>query len=160
MMMTGLIIIALVFLLPNGLIGLFRMRRTAPASLPSAALRRPDEAAASAPRKAGAPILRFAGVTRVFRGLRAIDGVDLVIEAGSITTIIGPNGAGKSTLFNMATGYLAPTSGGNLVTTSADRRNADLPSEPSRRRTHLPDRQAVPWPQRLRERAGRGAVRP
>ena len=49
--------------------------------------------------------------SRAFRGLRAIDGVDLAIAPGSITTIIGPNGAGKSTLFNMATGYLAPTAG-------------------------------------------------
>jgi branched-chain amino acid transport system permease protein len=115
MMMTGIVIIGLVFLLPNGLIGLFRRRRTSLGSAVTAPLRKPDET--SAPARANAqdntqtPILKFVGVTRLFRGLRAIDNVDLGIEPGSITTIIGPNGAGKSTLFNMATGYLAPTSG-------------------------------------------------
>ncbi|SKA20537.1 branched-chain amino acid transport system ATP-binding protein [Enhydrobacter aerosaccus] len=58
-----------------------------------------------------ASILRLEGVSKSFRGLRAIAEVSFAIEAGSITSIIGPNGAGKSTLFNLVTGYLAPTAG-------------------------------------------------
>jgi branched-chain amino acid transport system ATP-binding protein len=57
------------------------------------------------------PILSVDGLSKSFRGLRAISGVSFVIEPGSITSIIGPNGAGKSTLFNLITGYLAPTAG-------------------------------------------------
>ncbi len=109
MMLTGLVIIALVFLLPNGIVGLFRRRRAAVVLGPAQAFG--QRLAPEAPAGGGEPILKFVGLTRTFRGLRAIDGVDLAIAPGSITTIIGPNGAGKSTLFNMATGYLAPTEG-------------------------------------------------
>ncbi len=46
-----------------------------------------------------------------FDGLKAIDRVDLTVEADEIVGLIGPNGAGKTTLFNCVTGILPPTSG-------------------------------------------------
>jgi branched-chain amino acid transport system ATP-binding protein len=57
------------------------------------------------------PILETRGLTKDFGGLRAVDGVDLVVQKGEIHSIIGPNGAGKTTLFNMLTGFLRPTEG-------------------------------------------------
>lgn len=46
-----------------------------------------------------------------FGGLRAVDGVDLIIKKGELYGLIGPNGAGKTTVFNMLTGIYTPTVG-------------------------------------------------
>ncbi|GAC1402370.1 MAG: ABC transporter ATP-binding protein [Candidatus Velthaea sp.] len=56
-------------------------------------------------------ILQTRGLTKVFSGFTAVDGVSLSIEEGTIHGIIGPNGAGKTTLFNLLSGFLQPTSG-------------------------------------------------
>ncbi|MDZ7799881.1 MAG: ABC transporter ATP-binding protein [Trueperaceae bacterium] len=56
-------------------------------------------------------MLAVRGLTKSFGGLRAVDGADLDVEAGSITGLIGPNGAGKSTLFALVSGALRPDAG-------------------------------------------------
>ncbi len=43
--------------------------------------------------------------------VKAVDGVDLRIEAGEIVGFLGPNGAGKSTTVRMLTTLLRPTGG-------------------------------------------------
>ncbi len=45
-----------------------------------------------------------------FGGLRAVDGVDLTVEAGQLVGLIGPNGAGKTTFIDGITGFV-PTTG-------------------------------------------------
>ncbi|HEX9476265.1 MAG TPA: ATP-binding cassette domain-containing protein [Candidatus Dormibacteraeota bacterium] len=57
-------------------------------------------------------LLRLADVQRHFGGVRAVDGVTLEVEKGSIQGLIGPNGAGKTTLVNVITGYV-PFQAGN-----------------------------------------------
>ena len=56
-------------------------------------------------------ILTTRGLTRDFRGFRAVDRVDLDVAEGHVHALVGPNGAGKTTLFNLLTGFLKPTSG-------------------------------------------------
>jgi ABC-type branched-subunit amino acid transport system ATPase component len=56
-------------------------------------------------------LLRLDKVQRHFGGVRAVDGVSLEVEEGSIYGLIGPNGAGKTTLVNVITGYVPFESG-------------------------------------------------
>jgi branched-chain amino acid transport system ATP-binding protein len=50
-----------------------------------------------------------------FAGFRAVDGVELRLEADRVHAMVGPNGAGKTSLFNLLTGFLRPTSGQVLI---------------------------------------------
>lgn len=56
-------------------------------------------------------VLEATAVTKSFRGLQALRGVDISVDEGQILGIIGANGAGKTTLFNCITGAFPPTSG-------------------------------------------------
>ncbi len=59
-------------------------------------------------------ILKVRQVNKRFGGLKALDDVDLEVEAGTVHAIIGPNGAGKSTLLNCFVGRLVPDTGSVL----------------------------------------------
>jgi len=56
-------------------------------------------------------ILTVETLTKDFAGVRALDGVDCVVEKGRIHGLIGPNGSGKTTFFNCVTGILPATEG-------------------------------------------------
>jgi branched-chain amino acid transport system ATP-binding protein len=64
---------------------------------------------ASAP--AAGALLQTRGLTKEFRGFRAVSDVSLSVVDGTVHALVGPNGAGKTTLFNLLTGFLSPTSG-------------------------------------------------
>ena len=51
------------------------------------------------------------GLSKDFRGFRAVKSVDLDVVDGEVHALVGPNGAGKTTLFNLLTGYIKPTEG-------------------------------------------------
>jgi ABC-2 type transport system ATP-binding protein len=51
------------------------------------------------------------GLTRLFDGRIAVEGLALAVPVGAFYGFLGPNGAGKSTTIKMLTGLLAPTSG-------------------------------------------------
>jgi ABC-type branched-subunit amino acid transport system ATPase component len=57
------------------------------------------------------PILRCEGLTKLFDGVKALDGLSINFPPTGIIAIIGPNGAGKTTLLNVLTGFLHATSG-------------------------------------------------
>src|SRR5204862_3604848 len=61
------------------------------------------------PRVSG--FLSLQGLVAGYGGGDVLQGVDLVIERGSITCIVGPNGAGKSTVLRTLSGLLRPRLG-------------------------------------------------
>src|ERR1044072_4874454 len=51
------------------------------------------------------------GIVKQFPGVRALDGVDLDVEAGEVHCLLGQNGAGKSTLIKVLAGAPRPDAG-------------------------------------------------
>jgi ABC-2 type transport system ATP-binding protein len=51
------------------------------------------------------------GLRKEFGPVRAVDGVDLQVEAGEIYGLVGPDGAGKTTLVRLLCGALRPDAG-------------------------------------------------
>ncbi len=52
------------------------------------------------------------GLEREFKGgIKAVDGVDIQVDAGEVYGFLGPNGAGKSTTVRILTTLLRPTGG-------------------------------------------------
>lgn len=58
------------------------------------------------------PLLSMSGITKSFPGVRALDGVDLDVQAGEVHCLLGQNGAGKSTLIKVLAGAHQPDTGG------------------------------------------------
>jgi branched-chain amino acid transport system ATP-binding protein len=56
-------------------------------------------------------LLEVRGLSKSFRGLRAVQDASFEIPEGAINALIGPNGAGKTTIFNMIAGVYKPDSG-------------------------------------------------
>ena len=54
-------------------------------------------------------------ITKSFGDHRALDGVDLRIEAGSVFGLLGPNGAGKTTMVRVLATLTRPDSGSATV---------------------------------------------
>jgi len=50
------------------------------------------------------PVIAFRGVTAGYRGVPAIEGIDLTVEAGEMIGLVGPSGSGKSTMLRALTG--------------------------------------------------------
>lgn len=81
----------------------------------------------------GAPAARLdvENLSLQFGGVKALDGISLSVEPGSITALIGPNGAGKTSAFNAISGFYKPKSG----TVKLDGR--DITAVPARERARL-----------------------
>jgi branched-chain amino acid transport system ATP-binding protein len=61
-----------------------------------------------------AALLELHGVSKSFRGLRAVQNVSFAVSEGEIAGLIGPNGAGKTTCFNVIAGAFPADTGSIL----------------------------------------------
>ena len=57
------------------------------------------------------PAVRAEGLVKTFGDNRAVDGVDLLVEPGTVYGVLGPNGAGKTTTISMLATLLSPDGG-------------------------------------------------
>jgi ABC-type lipoprotein export system ATPase subunit len=71
------------------------------------------------PKNVQAPVVLLERITKIYRKdsqeVRALDGIDLRIEAPGVVAIVGPSGSGKSSLLHMIGAMDRPTSGEIVV---------------------------------------------
>ena len=70
-------------------------------------------------------MIKFIELTKVYKGLKAVDNLNLDVRDGIIYGFLGPNGAGKTTTIKMMSGILKPTKGSIIIN------GMDLSLEPS-----------------------------
>ncbi len=117
---VGVILIVVILFMPNGILGYFLKRtarknatRTVPLSVHVSAV--PD--AETPPRSAPLitpetkPLLEVRKLSKAFKGVQALDGVDLKVYPGEILGLLGPNGSGKSTFINVVSGHYVASGG-------------------------------------------------
>jgi branched-chain amino acid transport system permease protein len=133
--LVGVLFILTLFLMPKGIVGtlggLVAARRQkaevaeddgaglqeaagleGDAAVPTAAAVEPATSpGATATDGMQQPLLTITGIGKNFGGLKAVSGMDVVVDRGQIHAVIGPNGAGKSTLANLLTGVYKPSEG-------------------------------------------------
>ena len=129
---SGAILIAAILFMPDGilprLLRMFRSKAAAPMPRPAPVIlseakdpggsngRDPspsaqDDRRGGATPVHGAPLLRVRGLHKAFRGVKALQGVDVDVRKGEILGLLGPNGSGKSTFINVVSGHYAATAG-------------------------------------------------
>ena len=137
----GVVLIVVILFMPEGVLGslLARRRKRRLAAMGGAV----GEAAGAAIRetrgvnadtalagsgahraRTGEPLLVARGIRKSFRGVRALEQVDLEVRQGEILGLVGPNGSGKSTFINLVSGHYRADEG-ELVFAGLDIANRD-----------------------------------
>lgn len=118
---VGLVLIIVILFLPEGLLGrlvprLQGLRRRADDALaPSVAVAaRPRPDASQPAHGESGTLLEIRGLSKAFKGLQAVDALDLDVRRGEILGLVGPNGSGKSTTINLISGHYRSDAGSIL----------------------------------------------
>ena len=61
-------------------------------------------------------VVELRGITKRFRDVTAVDGVDLSVNQGELLTLLGPSGCGKTTTLRMIAGFETPSEGDVYIT--------------------------------------------
>ena len=133
---VGVILVVVILFMPNGILGYFLKRNSKKQAVQSAppvaasgaeptafaatspALTSPTISSLAAARPApvmvsAKPLLEVRNLSKAFKGVQALDTVNLQVYPGEILGLLGPNGSGKSTFINVVSGHY-PTSGGEI----------------------------------------------
>ncbi len=117
LLVSGVGLLALLVYFPDGIAGVVgRLQRLAAGPPARSGTAVPTQTAPTAPTgpadatvtpiTSSARALEVDDIVVSFGGVRAVDGVGLRIEPGTIVGLIGPNGAGKSTLLGAISGHV------------------------------------------------------
>jgi branched-chain amino acid transport system permease protein len=117
--LTGAILVAAILFMPEGILervqrlGAKKKIAALPATAAPVAASKVEIPASSQqpPNISSELLLQAKGLSKSFKGLKALDGVDVDIFKGEILGLLGPNGSGKSTFINVVTGHFPATSG-------------------------------------------------
>ena len=82
-------------------------------------------------------IIEIIELTKIYKGLKAVDNISLQVKEGIIFGFLGPNGAGKTTTLKMMAGILKPT-GGRIIIDDMD--IAEYPDRVKKICGFIPDR--------------------
>ncbi|MFA1550278.1 branched-chain amino acid ABC transporter ATP-binding protein/permease [Actinomadura chokoriensis] len=114
----GCTLLLAMMLVPKGVVGTWRASRLGrPADgedhEPSGGL--PESVLPAAAADPDVPALEGRGLVKHFGGVKAVDGIDISVAAGSVHGVIGPNGSGKSTTVACLTRFHKVDSGDVLI---------------------------------------------
>jgi len=77
------------------------------------------------------PAIKVSGLVKTYGDVRAVDGVDFEVTAGTVLGLLGPNGAGKTTVVRVLTTLLKADAGEVVVD------GIDAIGDPTRLREHI-----------------------
>jgi branched-chain amino acid transport system permease protein len=109
----GAVVVLMVVFAPTGLAGIPARIRDAirrDRSPEERAVLKPFQPSGDHVTGSGAT-LEISGISKQFRGLKALVDVSMSVPPGEIRGVVGPNGSGKTTLFNIVSGIYTVSSG-------------------------------------------------
>lgn len=107
----GLAVILIMVFLPTGIWGLISSRVAKFKKLPVIDVHAIPDLDVTVPITNPEPILVLNDIQKHFGGVKAVDGITLAVERGTVHALIGPNGSGKTTTLNVLSGIYKPTTG-------------------------------------------------